>query len=289
MSSGWLPRRARSVRGVVCRTEDEWGRPSATRQACPSGMPGAVAIRTPRVDLTVLELEDRSSFAGPRRRALALAEAVLDDLVLDALLVERLLHPPAGVEVGVQERPGAAMQLDLGHARQPNGSGLSTEPLRSYPQCHGARISWPGTSRAPCSGSASSPAASFQRPARRHRRLLGARRQAEPRSVRFDWRGWFAIGVALGGTHLRARRRRPGLPRLRLDDRHLHGSGRIAIPFLLLGAGVLIGYGAKAAGGCTSGNGLSGNVARSPPRASRRPRRSSAPRSASASSSKAVI
>ncbi len=33
---------------------------------------------------------------------------------------------------------------------------------------------------------------------------------------------------------------------------------------MLLGAGVLIGYGAKLAGGCTSGNGLSGNAILSP-------------------------
>jgi uncharacterized membrane protein YedE/YeeE len=51
-------------------------------------------------------------------------------------------------------------------------------------------------------------------------------------SATFDWRGWFAIGVLLGGT-------------------------LYMVP-LLLAAGVLIGFGAKTAGGCTSGNGLSG-------------------------------
>jgi hypothetical protein len=33
---------------------------------------------------------------------------------------------------------------------------------------------------------------------------------------------------------------------------------------VLLGAGVLVGYGAKLAGGCTSGNGLSGTAIFSP-------------------------
>jgi uncharacterized protein len=44
----------------------------------------------------------------------------------------------------------------------------------------------------------------------------------------------------------------------------LHGSARLAIPPILIAAGVLIGYGAKLAGGCTSGNGLSGTAMLSP-------------------------
>jgi uncharacterized membrane protein YedE/YeeE len=42
------------------------------------------------------------------------------------------------------------------------------------------------------------------------------------------------------------------------------GSQRWLIVPVLLGAGVLIGFGAKTAGGCTSGNGLSGNAILSP-------------------------
>jgi uncharacterized protein len=79
------------------------------------------------------------------------------------------------------------------------------------------------------------------------------------RSLSFDWRGWFLIGVVLGGTLFLA------LSGGRLFEGYgwltetLHGTGGgIAIAALLVGAGVLIGYGAKLAGGCTSGNGLSG-------------------------------
>jgi uncharacterized protein len=84
------------------------------------------------------------------------------------------------------------------------------------------------------------------------------------RSVRFDWRGWFAIGVALGGTLFALAAGGPDFHGYGWMTDTLHGNARIAIPFLLLGAGVLIGYGAKAAGGCTSGNGLSGTALVSP-------------------------
>jgi uncharacterized membrane protein YedE/YeeE len=78
-------------------------------------------------------------------------------------------------------------------------------------------------------------------------------------STRFDVRGWFLVGIVLGG----------GLYVLvsggQLFDGYgwmtdaFHGFwGDLAIAALLLGSGVLIGYGAKTAGGCTSGNGLSG-------------------------------
>ena len=83
-------------------------------------------------------------------------------------------------------------------------------------------------------------------------------------SVRFDWRGWFAIGVALGGTAFALAAGGPDFHGYGWMTDTFSGSGRIAIAFLLLGAGVLIGYGAKAAGGCTSGNGLSGTSLFSP-------------------------
>jgi uncharacterized membrane protein YedE/YeeE len=83
-------------------------------------------------------------------------------------------------------------------------------------------------------------------------------------SVRFDWRGWFAIGVAVGGTLYAVAAGGPVFHGYGWMTDTLHGDARIAIPFLLLGAGVLIGYGAKAAGGCTSGNGLSGTALVSP-------------------------
>jgi uncharacterized membrane protein YedE/YeeE len=83
-------------------------------------------------------------------------------------------------------------------------------------------------------------------------------------SVRFDWRGWFAIGVALGGTIFAVAAGGPDFHGYGWLTDTFHGGAQIAIPFLLLAAGVLIGYGAKAAGGCTSGNGLSGTSLLSP-------------------------
>ncbi len=79
------------------------------------------------------------------------------------------------------------------------------------------------------------------------------------RSLDFDWRGWFLIGVVLGGTLFMALS----------GGRLFHGygwltdtfsglGGGFAITALLFAAGVLIGFGAKLAGGCTSGNGLTG-------------------------------
>jgi uncharacterized protein len=84
-------------------------------------------------------------------------------------------------------------------------------------------------------------------------------------SLRFDWRGWFLIGVVLGGTLfmvLAGGRLFTGYSWL-TDAFHGTG-GDIATAGLLLVAGVLIGYGAKLSGGCTSGNGLSGVAALSP-------------------------
>ncbi len=46
--------------------------------------------------------------------------------------------------------------------------------------------------------------------------------------------------------------------------RTFEGAGQLWIVPLLVGSGVLIGYGAKMAGGCTSGNGLSGTASLSP-------------------------
>jgi hypothetical protein len=62
------------------------------------------------------------------------AEAVLDDLVVDALLPEGSLDPPARVDVGVQERPGAAVKLDGG-----DGADLSA---RSATVPAGAPLDW---------------------------------------------------------------------------------------------------------------------------------------------------
>jgi hypothetical protein len=77
-------------------------------------------------------------------------------------------------------------------------------------------------------------------------------------SATFDWRGWFAIGVLLGGVVYVAVHGGPGFDGYGWMTDTFHGAGRVAIAVLLVGAGVAIGYGAKLSGGCTSGNGLSG-------------------------------
>ncbi len=83
-------------------------------------------------------------------------------------------------------------------------------------------------------------------------------------SAAFDWRGWFALGVIAAGT----------LALVVFGDPVFEGYGWMTETFtgaeqwvlvpLLLGSGVLVGYGAKQMGGCTSGNGLSGTSSLSP-------------------------
>ena len=83
-------------------------------------------------------------------------------------------------------------------------------------------------------------------------------------SVRFDWRGWFAIGVALGGTLFALLAGGPDFHGYGWLTDTFDGSARWVIAPILVASGGLIGYGAKAAGGCTSGNGLSGSALVSP-------------------------
>jgi uncharacterized membrane protein YedE/YeeE len=80
----------------------------------------------------------------------------------------------------------------------------------------------------------------------------------------FDWRGWFLVGVLLGGTVFALAAGGPDFHGYGWLTSSLHGSARIAIAPILLVSGVLIGYGAKLAGGCTAGNGLSGTATLSP-------------------------
>jgi uncharacterized membrane protein YedE/YeeE len=84
------------------------------------------------------------------------------------------------------------------------------------------------------------------------------------RSAAFDWRGWFAIGVLLGGTVFALAAGGPDFHGYGWLTRSLDGGARWAVAPILLVCGALIGWGAKAAGGCTSGNGLSGNSLLSP-------------------------
>ena len=82
--------------------------------------------------------------------------------------------------------------------------------------------------------------------------------------LEFDWRGWFLIGVVLGGTAFALAAGGPDFTGYGWLTATLHGSLRIAIVPILLVAGGLIGYGAKLAGGCTSGNGLTATALLSP-------------------------
>ena len=84
------------------------------------------------------------------------------------------------------------------------------------------------------------------------------------RRLNLDWRGWFVIGVALGGGLFALVAGGPDFHGYGWLTATLHGAARWAIPPILLAAGVLIGFGAKAAGGCTSGNGLTGSAMLSP-------------------------
>lgn len=80
----------------------------------------------------------------------------------------------------------------------------------------------------------------------------------------FDWRGWFLVGVFVGGGLYAVLAGGPDFHGYGWLTASLHGSARLAIAPILLAAGVLIGLGAKIAGGCTSGNGLSGSAMFSP-------------------------
>lgn len=80
------------------------------------------------------------------------------------------------------------------------------------------------------------------------------------RSASFDWRGWFLVGVVLGGLAFALVAGGPDFHGYGWLTRTLTGSDRVLVAPILVAAGVLIGFGAKLAGGCTSGNGLSGNA-----------------------------
>ena len=83
-------------------------------------------------------------------------------------------------------------------------------------------------------------------------------------SARFDWRGWVLIGIVGGGLLYALLRGGAGFSGYGWLTETFHGAGQALIGVILLGAGVLIGFGAKTAGGCTSGNGLAGTSMLSP-------------------------
>ena len=80
--------------------------------------------------------------------------------------------------------------------------------------------------------------------------------QVQRRSLAFDWRGWFLIGLIVGGLLFALVRGEPGFEGYSWLTETFDSSALIGL--ILVVAGVLIGFGAKTAGGCTSGNGLTG-------------------------------
>jgi uncharacterized membrane protein YedE/YeeE len=83
-------------------------------------------------------------------------------------------------------------------------------------------------------------------------------------SARFDWRGWFAIGLVAGGTLFALLHGAPGFEGYGWLTAAFRGDREVLIAPVLVVAGLLIGFGAKTAGGCTSGNGLTGTSLLSP-------------------------
>jgi uncharacterized protein len=84
------------------------------------------------------------------------------------------------------------------------------------------------------------------------------------RTPELRWKGWFLLGIVLGGTLFGVLSGRLGSTDYGWVTRTFTGDHAwLAVP-VLGGAGFLIGYGAKTAGGCTSGNGLVGCSAAAP-------------------------
>jgi uncharacterized membrane protein YedE/YeeE len=72
------------------------------------------------------------------------------------------------------------------------------------------------------------------------------------------WKGWFVIGIVLGGLLFRVLAGASSAAGTGALEAVLGSTTGIGIFLALVVAGGLVGYGAKWAGGCTSGNGLSG-------------------------------
>src|SRR5579863_4672521 len=105
-----MPRTRRRTRPPAARA------PLREKLACSHA--GGHLVGLGAVRAAVLELDRGQPLLARERHDLrpgALAVAVLDDLIRDALLIERPLHLPARVQTGVQERPRAAVELDARH------------------------------------------------------------------------------------------------------------------------------------------------------------------------------
>jgi uncharacterized protein len=83
--------------------------------------------------------------------------------------------------------------------------------------------------------------------------------RATDRTPTLGWKAWFLFGVVGGGLLFRLLAGSSTVPHGYgwLTRTFTHNTTLVAGAFLL-GAGALIGFGAKLAGGCTSGNGLGG-------------------------------
>jgi uncharacterized membrane protein YedE/YeeE len=81
---------------------------------------------------------------------------------------------------------------------------------------------------------------------------------------RLGWKACFLFGLACGAALYALVGGDFGQGGYGWLTRTFTGDARLVVAPILLGAGALIGYGAKSAGGCTSGNGLGGTCMGSP-------------------------
>lgn len=80
--------------------------------------------------------------------------------------------------------------------------------------------------------------------------------RATGRRAALGWKGWFVLGIVAGAALFAVAS--GGVVANGYGWMSRAGLSDAAIAALLVGAGVMIGAGAKHAGGCTSGNGISG-------------------------------
>lgn len=88
--------------------------------------------------------------------------------------------------------------------------------------------------------------------------------RASGRSGELRWKGFFVLGVVLGGMLFGVLSGRLGMTDYGWLTRTFPGAREWLVAPVLVAAGGMIGYGAKQAGGCTSGNGLVGCACASP-------------------------
>jgi uncharacterized protein len=84
------------------------------------------------------------------------------------------------------------------------------------------------------------------------------------RSLAFDWRAFFLLGVILGAVVYAVIAGGPDFHGYGWLTRTFTGDSQVLVAPILVGAGALIGFGARVARGCTAGSGLSGSAMSSP-------------------------